>query len=149
MKGMKTNILFVANGDIDSDLEVIDAAARTAHGIRRASTQSRPAQVLRRGLKNIDAVIVDLDEHGHALAIVEALGCRENAPPVIALTNSKMAPLAYRHGATVCVNKPFSATELASVIGSVCAHTLPTGSAHPLESISIATPRASLREPPD
>jgi DNA-binding response OmpR family regulator len=113
---MKRNILLVANGDIESELDIVDAATRTAHGVRRASTQSRPWQILRRNLKNIDAVIVDLGKHSQALPIMEAFGCSENMPPVIVLTSPQMAATAYRHGATICVTKPFSVEELASVI---------------------------------
>jgi DNA-binding response OmpR family regulator len=145
---MKANILLVADGDIDSDLDVVDAAVRTEHGVRRASTRSRPSQILRR-VKNIDAVIVDLDKHSQALPIVEALGSGENMPPVIVLTDLKMSPVAYRHGATVCVAKPFSAGELASVISNVCLHAHRFGVQHPVEAISICTPKATLREPPD
>jgi DNA-binding response OmpR family regulator len=145
---MKANILLVADGDIDSDLDVVDAAARAEHGVRRASTRSRPSQILRR-VKNIDAVIVDLDKHSQALPIVEALGSGENMPPVIVLTDLKMSPVAYRHGATVCVAKPFSAGELASVISNVCLHAHRFGVQHPVEAISICTPKATLREPPD
>lgn len=146
---MKRNILLVADGDIESDLDIVDAAGRTAHGVRRASAQSRPWQILRRSLKNIDAVIVDLDKHSQALSIVEALGSKEDTPPVIVLSDPKVSPVAYRHGATVCVTKPFSADELASVISSVCRHAHRFGVEHPVEAISIRTPKASLRAPPD
>jgi hypothetical protein len=64
---MKRNILLVADGDIESDLDIVDAATRTTHGVCRTSTHSRPSQILRRNLKNIDAVIVDLDERSQAL----------------------------------------------------------------------------------
>lgn len=147
---MKTNILLVANGDIESDLEVIDAAALTAHGVRRASAHSRPSQILRTEPENFAAVVVDLDNQGDGLGIVEDLGSRENSPPVIVLTEAKMEPMAYRHGATACVIKPFTASELASVINNLClrdAHPFPID--HPVEAISIATPRSSLRQPPD
>lgn len=146
---MKANILLVADGDIESDLDVVDAAGRTEHGVRRASTRSRPRQILGRNLKNIDAVIVDLDKHSQALPIVEALGSGENMPPVIVLTDPKMSPAAYRHGATVCVAKPFSAGELASVVTNVCSHAHRFGVEHPVEAISVCTSKASLRAPPD
>ena len=146
---MKRNILLVANSDIESDLDIVDAATRTAHGVRRASTQSRPLQILRRNLANIDAVIVDLDEHSQALSIVEALGCSENMPPVIVLTSPQMATTAYRHGANVCVTKPFSVDELASVIDNVCPQSHPFGVEHAVEAISICTAKAPLRVPPD
>jgi DNA-binding NtrC family response regulator len=146
---MKTNILLVANGDIESDLNVIDAAARTAHGVRRASARSRPSQILRRGFADSDAVIIDLDNDGQPLGIVEAIGGNENAPPVIVLANPEMAPKAYRHGATVCLIKPFTAGELASVVNNLCPHEHPFGIEHPVEAISIATPRSALRQAPD
>ena len=146
---MKRNILLVADGDIESDLDIVAAAARTAHGVRRSSTQSRPRQILRRNLKNVDAVIVDLDKHSQALPIIEALGCSENMPPVIVLTSLQTAAMAYRHGASVCVAKPFSVEELASIINNVCLHTHPLGVEHPVEAISICTSKASLRAPPD
>jgi DNA-binding response OmpR family regulator len=146
---MKRNILLVADGDIESDLDIVDAATRTAHGVRRASTQSRTQQILRRNLANIDAVIVDLDKHSQALSIVEELGCSEDMPPVIVLTSPQIAATAYRHGATVCVTKPFSVEELASVIDNVCLHSHPFGVEHPVEAISICGPKASLRVPPD
>ena len=94
-------------------------------------------------------VIVDLDEHSQALSIVEALGCSENMPPVIVLTSPQMATTAYRHGATVCVTKPFSVDELASVIDNVCLQSHPFGVEHPVEAISICTAKAPLRVPPD
>jgi DNA-binding response OmpR family regulator len=146
---MKRNILLVADGDVESDLDIVAAATRTAHGVRRASVQSRPRQILRRNLKNIDAVIVDLDKHSQALSIVEALGCSENMPPVIVLTSPQMAATGYRHGATICVTKPFSVDELTSVINNVCLHMHPFGVEHPVDAISICGPKASLRAPVD
>lgn len=146
---MKRNILLVADGDVKSELDIVDAATRTTHGVRRASTHSRPSQILRRKLKNTDAVIVDLDAHSQALPITEALGCSENMPPVIVLTSPQMSATAYRHGAAICVTKPFSVEELASVIDNICLHTHPFGVAHPLEAVSICTPKASLRAPLD
>ena len=146
---MKPHVLLVANGDIGSDLTIVDAAARTGRKVRRASTQSRPSQILQKALGDAEAVVVDLDKHSQALSIVEALGSSENKPPVIVLTNAKMALVAYRRGATACLIKPFTAGELASVITNVCQHTHPFGVGHPVEAISICTPKASLRAPPD
>jgi DNA-binding response OmpR family regulator len=146
---MKRNILLVADGDIESDLDIVDAATRTAHGVRRVSTRCCPQQILRRNLANIDAVVVDLDKHSQALSIVEALGSSENMPPVIVLTSLQTAAMAYRHGASVCVTKPFSVEELASVIDNVCLHTHLFDVEHPVEAISICTPKAWLRPPPD
>lgn len=117
--------------------------------LQQKNGKSRPWQILRRSLKNIDAVIVDLDEHSQALSIVEALGSKEDTPPVIVLSDPKMLPVAYRHGATVCVTKPFSADDLASVISNVCLHAHRFGVEHPVEAISICTSKASLRVPPD
>ena len=143
---MTTNVLFVANGDIGSDLTVVDAAARTGRRVRRASAHMRPFQILQAGLADTDAVVIDLDKRSHALSIIEELGCSEDMPPVIVLASSKMAPIARRHGATVCVTKPFTAGELASVINEVCVHAPPPGAQHSVGS-SVRTPRSALREP--
>ncbi|HEU5245959.1 MAG TPA: hypothetical protein VFU09_02605 [Candidatus Udaeobacter sp.] len=145
---MTTNVLLVADGDIGSDSTVVDAAARTGRRVRRASTHMRPFQIVGGGLDDTDAVIVDVDQHSHALSIIEELGCSEDIPPVIALTSSKLAPIACRHGATVCVTKPFTAGELASVINEVCVHAPPAGAQHSVGS-SVRTPRSTLREPPE
>jgi DNA-binding response OmpR family regulator len=104
---------------------------------------------LRRNLASIDAVIVDLDKHSQALSIVGALGCRENMPPLIVLTSPQIAATAYRHGASICVTKPFSVEELASATNNVCLRTHPFGVERPIEAISICTPKSSLRAPPD
>ena len=136
---MKKNILFVSNGTPESDLAVIDAATRTAHGFLRASIASHPAQIVGRDLRNVDAVIVNVNEDSRALSIIGAFGSSENAPPVIALAGSQMARVAYCHGATVCVTKPFSAGDLAAVIGNACSHTQPFGLEHPAEVVSAST----------
>jgi hypothetical protein len=95
---MTTNVLLVADGDIGSRSTVVDAAARTGRRVRRASTRMRPFQIVREGLDDTDAVIVDVDQHSRALSIVEELAYREDMPPVIVLTNSKMAPVASATG---------------------------------------------------
>jgi DNA-binding NtrC family response regulator len=143
---MTTNVLLVADGDIGSDLTVVDAAARTGRRVRRASTHMRPFQILRAGLDDADAVIVNLDEHSQALCIIEELGCSADMPPVIVLTTSKMAPVASRHGATVCVLKPFTASELAAIINEVCGYP-PLRNAQHQVGLSVQTPRSTLREP--
>ncbi|HLW34768.1 MAG TPA: hypothetical protein VKS98_03835 [Chthoniobacterales bacterium] len=55
----------------------------------------------------------------------------------------------YHHGATVCVIKPFSARELASIINSVCLHVHRFKAENPVEAISVSTSKAALREPPE
>jgi DNA-binding response OmpR family regulator len=100
-------------------------------------------------MNDLDAVIVDLDQHSQALSTIEGLGCTENKPPVIVLTNSKMAPVAYHHGATVCVIKPFSARELASIISNVCSHAHPFGPEHPIKRFPSQHPKLHFASHPN
>ena len=70
-------------------------------------------------LENVDVVVIDLDPGMHALAILEAIGGHEVAPPVIALTSleeSEVMPIASRHGAVTCLGKPFQHSSLAKAI---------------------------------
>jgi hypothetical protein len=69
-------------------LEQLTGSAEQARAVVRLKSSKEK-------LDDLEAVIVALDEHTQALSIVEALGCSENKPPVIVLTNAKMAPAAY------------------------------------------------------
>ena len=121
---MKSNILFVANGDADVEAAVADAARKTGRGIRKASSSRQTFEILSLGLEDVDLAIVDLDPSLHSLAILEALDYSQAAPPVIALTKldeAEVGPIARRHGATTCLRKPFAADELAMLIENILA----------------------------
>jgi DNA-binding NtrC family response regulator len=120
---MKSNILLVAHEDGTSNSVIADAAARTGHGLRHANSGREAFETLRSGLDDIDLVIIDIDPGMHSLTILEALSYCKTAPPVIVVTGLEefeMEPIAYRHGATACIGKPFSSGELAALIAEVC-----------------------------
>lgn len=119
---MKRNILLVANGDADSNAIIADAVRQTGRGLRHASSSREVFEILCMGLDDVDVVIVDLDPGVHSLTILEALDYSQTAPPAIAVTGleeSEMTPIARRHGAAVCLAKPFSADTLARLIEDV------------------------------
>ena len=120
---MKPNILLVAHGDGSSNNVIANAAARTGHGLLHASSGREAFEILRTGLDDVDLVIIDVDPGIHSLTILEALSFSKSAPPIIVVTGFEeftLEPIAYRHGATACIGKPFTARELAALIAEVC-----------------------------
>ena len=118
-KNMEREILLVANNDADSNAIVEAVAEESGRRLRKVSSTCRAFDVLATDLDNVDVVIIDLDPGMHALAIVEAIGGHTTAPPVIALTSleeSEVTPIASRHGAAVCLGKPFQYANLAKAI---------------------------------
>ena len=120
---MKPNVLLVAD-DNELNTTVAEAARKTGHGIRNASSSRDTFEILGLGLEDVDLAIVDVDPSLHSVAILEALNYSEAAPPVIALTEvdeAEAAPILRRHGAAACLKKPFGVDELAALIQKVCA----------------------------
>jgi DNA-binding NtrC family response regulator len=120
---MKPNILLVSHGDGVSNSAIAEAATRTGHGLQYANSSGEAFKILKAGLDDVDLVIIDVDPGIHALSILEALSYCKAAPPVIVVTGFEeleMEPIAFRHGATACIAKPFTPGELASLIAEVC-----------------------------
>jgi len=120
---MKPNILLVAHEDGTSNSVIAEAAERTGHGLRHARSGREAFESLRAGLDNVDLVIIDVDPGIHSLTILEALSFSRTAPPVIVVTGFEefaMEPIAFRHGATACIGKPFTPGELAGLIAEIC-----------------------------
>jgi DNA-binding NtrC family response regulator len=120
---MKSKILLVAQGASSSNNVVAEAAVEAGRGLRHASTSHEAFEILADDVDKIDVVIIDVDPGIHSLAVLEALSFRKTAPPIIVVTGfeeMEMAPMAYRHGATACIGKPFVALELAALIRDVC-----------------------------
>src|SRR5207302_4353741 len=102
---------------------IVNAAVEAGRGLRHASSSHEAFEILADGLDNIDVVLIDVDPGIHSLSVLEALSYCKAAPPIIVVTGFEemdMAPMAYRHGATACIGKPFTAVELAAKIQDVC-----------------------------
>lgn len=120
---MKANVLLIANSETFSIGVVSEAAVRSGRGLQHASSSRDACQILSFGLEDIGVIIIDLEPGIHSLSILEAISYCKTAPPVIGVAGfakSDMTFLAHRHGAAVCLNKPFNAAELASVMDDVC-----------------------------
>lgn len=119
---MKPNILLVAQGAGTSTSLIERAALETGHGLRQAATSHEAFEILAEDAGSIDVVIVEVD-CVDSLCVVDAFSFHKAAPPIVVVTGleeANMAPTAYRHGATACIGKPFTALELAALIKDVC-----------------------------
>jgi DNA-binding NtrC family response regulator len=116
---MQPEILFVANSDADSNAIVEAVAKKSGCRLRKVSGTRQAFDILANDFDNVDVVIIDLDPGMDSLAILEAIGGHPVAPPVIALTSlqeSKVTPVASRHGAVACLGKPFQHANLSKAI---------------------------------
>ncbi len=116
---MEREILLIANGDADSNAIVEAVAKQTGRCLRKVSSTRQAFEILATDMGNVDVAIIDLDPGVHSLAILEAIGGHPIAPPVIVLTSlekSEVTPIVSRHGAVVCLRKPFQHAHLADAI---------------------------------
>lgn len=123
---MKTNVLLIAKQASESNEVIREAVARSGRTLRQVANSEATFALLRNGLIDVDLVIVDLDPGIHSMVALEALDALANPPPIIALTGFEedaVTPIAHRHGADACIAKPFTADELARLIGEVTAAT--------------------------
>jgi DNA-binding NtrC family response regulator len=116
------NILLITQGANSSHSVIAEAAVNAGRGLRHASNSHEAFEILTEELDNIDVVIIDADAGTHSLSLLDAISYREIAPPVIVIAECEemdTAPMAYRHGATACIGKWFTAEELAALIEDV------------------------------
>ena len=122
---MKPNLILVVDADADTVGSVLEAAARTGHGVRQARASREAFEILKNDLRHLDAVIVDVDPGAHGLALLEGVsGCRDK-PPLVVLSGLEevyMKTIAAKHGAAACLCKPFSIEQLCSTLTRVIAN---------------------------
>jgi DNA-binding response OmpR family regulator len=123
---MKENIILLVDADGDSLGVVLEAAARTGHTARLVKTSREAFDILKREIRRLDIVIVDVDPGVHGLALLEAIsGCAERPPIIVvtALEETYMKPIAAQHGAAACLGKPIRIETLKSTLDAVSAKT--------------------------
>jgi DNA-binding NtrC family response regulator len=119
---MKNNLILLVDADADSAGVVLEAAARTGHGMRLVKTSRDAFRILKDEIEQLDAVIIDVDPGAHGLALLEAISGLDEKPAVIVLTALEeiyMKPIATRHGAAACMGKPISIEKLKSKLEQI------------------------------
>ena len=121
---MTKNIILLVDADGDCEEAVALAAAKTKHDLRWVKTSREAFTILSRQIRQLAAVIVDVDPGAHGLALLEAISSCAERPPMLVLTaleESYMEHIAKRHGAVACLGKPIGMAKLRATLGSVCA----------------------------
>ena len=121
---MKNKVILLVDADADCAGIVLEAGARTGHGVRLSRDSREALDFLRREFDLIDSIVLDLDPGTHGLALLEALSPLRRRPPVLVLTSleeSQMEPVAARHGAAACLGKPVAIDRLKTALERVTA----------------------------
>jgi len=116
---MKEKVILLVDADADCAGIVLDAGARTGHGVWLSRDGSEALNFLNREFNRIDSLIVDVDPGSRGMALLAALCTLWRRLPVIVLTTSEeshMKPVGLRHGAVACLGKPLSIERLRRVI---------------------------------
>ena len=117
---MKEKIILLVDADADCAGIVLDAGARTGHGVRLSRDGPEAFAFLNREFDRVDSLVVDVDPGSHGMALLAALWALWPRLPVIVLTaalaESHLKPVVLRHGAVACLGKPLSVERLTGVI---------------------------------
>jgi DNA-binding response OmpR family regulator len=119
---MKEKVLLVVDADENSAELIVLAAVKTGHHVIRAHTSHEAFSIMDRRLRDLDVIVIDVDPGVHGMAVLEAIDFSPDGPPVIVLADpdeTYVNGIAAAHGAATCIEKPFSAEELAAVIEEV------------------------------
>ena len=116
---MKEKVILLLDADLDCAGIVLEAGARTGHGVQLSQDSKEAFAFLEREFDRIDGLVIDVDPGSHGMALLAAVNALLCRPPFIVLTaleESHMAPVATRYGAAACLGKPFSIDRLRAVI---------------------------------
>ncbi len=119
---MKAKVILLVDADADCAALVLEAGARTGHGVRLSRDREEAFGFLNREFDHIDHVVIDLDPGTEGLALLAAINAHRQRPPVIVLTGleeSHMKPVAARHGAAECFGKPVSVDKLEAAMEQI------------------------------
>lgn len=116
---MKTTIITLLTND-DGLEECVAQVLLETGGLRQlARSASDVIDLVCATGQDLDLAVIDCEHGPHGLTLVGAIHSRREAFPVIVLTgpgDEYIEALAYANGATVCLSKPVSATQLAEAI---------------------------------
>ncbi len=146
----------LVDADADSAGLVLEASARTGHGVRLSRDAREAVGNLHREFDRIASIIIDIDPGAHGLGGLEAISTLRCRPPMLVLTGveeSDMEPIAARHGASACLGKPVSIERLQSAIDHLSSGEIveegiscdPWGYPFPAVSVGCATEGAGDR----
>ena len=112
---MKEKIILLVDADADCAGIVLEAGARTGHGVRVSRDGPEALSFLNREFNRIDSLVVDVDPGSRGMALC-ALWHRLPVIVVTALEENHIKPMVLRHGAVACLGKPLSVERLRQVI---------------------------------
>ena len=116
---MKTPVVTLLTNDQSVEECVAQVVLETGSLSQLAHSASEVMDLIGTTSQDLDLAVIDCEHGPHGLTLVGAIRRRREAFPVIVLTGpgeKYIEALAYANGATVCLPKPVSATQLAEAM---------------------------------
>lgn len=120
---MKPHIILLLTTDPEVERMAREAVLAMRHGLRVRHTTPEAFHELGEGCLDVDVVVLDLDPGVDGAALLAAVGDRFPVVVLTSLEKNYMQPLAERHGAVGCLEKPFDAAKLQDAIEAVLIET--------------------------
>ena len=116
---MKTPVITLLTNDQSVEECVAQVLLETGGLSHLAHSASEVLDLIGTTGQDLDLAVIDCEHGPHGLTLVGTIKRRRPAFPVIVLTGpgeKHIEALAYANGATVCLSKPVSATQLAEAM---------------------------------
>lgn len=122
---MEKKTLLLVDADTDCEPLVSQAATRAGYRLLVAQTSRAAFEIIRKNIRQLDLIIVDIDPGAHGLALLEAITACAERPPTLVVTSLEevyMGPIAAQRGAAACLGKPLRLPKLLITLREVGLH---------------------------
>ena len=119
---MKTRVMLLLTND--SELEdAVAAALLELGGVSHLTRDAGHALETVCGVHDLDLAVIDFEHGPHGMTLLSAISMLRGDLPIIVITHDDekhVEALAYTNGATACLSKPVSTTQLVAAIREFC-----------------------------
>ena len=116
---MKSDLVLLLTHDIELEQQSAMAAAASGARLIVARTVGVALEIIYQRGRELDVVVIDLDNGNHGMALLSVLSTSRADLPLVALTSTDCdhsTVLAYADGNACCLTKPINAAELEMVM---------------------------------
>jgi CheY-like chemotaxis protein len=119
---MKTTVMLLLTNDSELEDAVAEALLEVG-GLSHLTRDAGDALEAVCSVHDLDLAVIDFEHGPHGMTLLSAISMLRKDLPIIVITHNDekhVEALAYANGATACLSKPVSTTELVAAIREFC-----------------------------